>query len=498
MLTDLSPMGEMLRLSTTLDASFPILRQQDCYYRGVIPFPLREDRYSEVYRRIQKEARPKWGKLICSSAAQRLAVEGFLPSGRPDPSSEVWEQFVATGLDLMQHEVHLEALKHGRAYVSLWPQADNTIKAVPESPWEVVHWRSPDRTQQVAVKVWPEDNVWRARLFTADAVFAWVAPRNTQVQEATSVDRLGYLHQVDELPKSASSWKEDGPPMPNPFAPQLPIVPFVVGAHMNDALGRSELVEAIDIIDRIMSLQMDLLLVSRVMGFPVRYATGVESPVDAQGQPSSTFTTTIERFLTTDSPDARFGQLPAADLRQIAQTISDVVIELAAVTETPSSVLQSSNLANPASAEALRAQEIPLVHRVKRHQREFASPWVQVARLLSAQPNPMEVLWADAEVHSEAALTDSLVKQVAGLGVPREAAWEQLPDTTPTTVARWRAMSASQAIEDRMAMRLDALASGEATPANRPSGNNGTTGINQANIANPSNPSVIIEESAGG
>jgi Phage portal protein, SPP1 Gp6-like len=493
-LTDLAPVNEMVRLAATLDATYPILRTQDCYYRGVIPFPFREDRYSEVYRRIQKEARPKWGKLIVSSAAQRLAVEGFLPSGRPDPSEEVWEQFVATGLDLMQHEVHLEALKHGRAYVSLWPQVDGNIRAVPESPWEVVHWRSPDRSQQVAVKVWPEDNVWRARLFTADAVYAWVAPRNTQVAEATTIDRLGHFHSADELPRSASAWAEDGPPMPNPFAPQLPIVPFVVGAHMNDALGRSELVEAIDIIDRIMSLQMDLMLVSKVMGFPVRWATGVESPVDDHGQPAQTFTTQIERFLTTDSPDARFGQLPAADLRQIASTIGDVVTELAAVTETPSSVLQSSNLANPASAEALRAQEIPLVHRVKRHQREFAVPWVHVARLLSAESAPMEVMWADAEVHSEAALTDSLVKQVAGLGVPREAAWEQLPDTTPTTVARWRAMAASQAIEDRMAMRLDAVATGDNIPQS--SARKAGPSIDQANIANPSNPGVIINTEA--
>lgn len=494
MLTDLDPAAQMVRLALKLDATFPLLGRQDAYYRGVIPFPYIEAKYAEVYRRIQEEARPKWGKLIVSSAAQRLAVDGFLPSGSPNPSEDVWDAFVASGLDLMQHEVHLEALKHGRSYVSLWPQLDGTIRAVPESPWEVIHWRSPDRTEQVAVKVWPEDDVWRARLFTPDAVYAWVGRRNREVAETTNTERFGMTYRTDDLPKSVTSWEEDGPALPNPFAPALPIVPFVVGAHMNDALGRSELVEAIDIINRIMTLQMDLLLVSRVMGFPVRWATGVETPVGPNGESASTFTTQIERFLTTDSPEARFGQLPAADLRQIAATISDTVTELAAVTETPSSVLASSNLVNPASAEALRAQEIPLVHRVKRHQREFAAPWVRVARMLTAEVNPMEVMWADAEVHSEAALTDSLVKQVAGLGVPREAAWEQLPDTTPTTVARWRAMAAAQSIEDRMAMRLDAVASGEATTPSRPAGG---AGIDQANIANPSNPGVIVNMPEG-
>jgi len=490
MLSDRSPIDQMLRLAVRLEATQGGLELQDNYYRGAVPFHLTEQRYAEVYRRLQQEARPKWGKLIVSAAAQRLNLEGFLPSGAPQPDDDVWSEFVATGMDLTQAEVHLEALKHGRAYVSVWPQLDGSVRACPESPWETIHWRSPDRTQAVAAKVWAEDDAWRARLFTADAVYAWAAPRSVSIEEAPSDsvaaargDRL--FGTSATIPRSAPQWYEDGPPMPNPFAPRLPMVPFVAGAHMSDVLGRSELESAFDIIDRIMSLQMDLLLVSRVMGFPVRWATGVETPVDGEGRPMQTFTTQIERFLTTDSPEARFGQLPAADLRQIAATIQDIVVELAAVTETPSSVLQSANLANPASAEALRAQEIPLVHRVKRHQREFAVPWIQVARLLTGNEEPMEVMWADAEVHSEAALTDALVKQVAGLGVPREAAWEQLPDVTPTTVARWRSMAASQAVEDRIAASFDAsLAANAAAPPG---------GLDNANVANPSNPEVIIE-----
>lgn len=500
MLSDRPPVEQMTQLAAKLEATRGGLELQDCYFRGAVPFHLNEQRYAEVYRRLQREARPKWGKLIVTAAAQRLNVEGFLTSGDPEPSDDTWDAFVASGLDLMQNEVHLEALTHGRAYVSVWPQLDGSVRACPESPWETVHWRSPDRSQMVVGKIWGEDDAWHARLFTSDTVYAWAARRDVIIDE-TLPDSVALargdrsIAHSGQMPTNTAVWVEDGPPMPNPFAPDLPFVPFVAGAHMADTLGRSELESAFDIIDRIMSLQLDLLLVSRVMGFPVRWATGVESPVDANGKPVQTFTSQIERFLTTDNPEARFGQLAAADLRQIAQTIQDVVIELAAVTETPSSVLQSSNLANPASAEALRAQEIPLVHRVVRHQREFAVPWIHVARLLTGATEPMEVMWADAEVHSEAALTDALVKQVAGLGVPREAAWEELPGATPTTIARWRAMAASQAIEDRIAASFDAaLANGATSTAANPAA---PAGIDQANIANPSNPSVVIDMPEG-
>ena len=459
LLSDHDPEYQLAALSQALLANNAVLAIYDDYYVGAVPFHLTEQRYAEVYRRLQREARPKWGKLVVISAAQRLAVEGFLTHGQTEPDEDIWAAFVDNGLDLTQHEVHLDATLFGRAYISAWPTVDGSgIRCVPESPYEVIHWRSPDRTQEVALKMWPEEDVWRARVYTANDIFAYVAPRNTSLVEdplSLNANRTARgereLISPNNMAASAPTWQQDGPAMPNPFAPYLPIVPFVAGSR-GDVLGRSDLESALDIIDRIMALQLDLLLVSKIMGFPVRWATGIEVP---ENDEQKAMVTAVERFLTTDNPDANFGQLPAADLRQINSVISSTVTELAAVTETPSSVLATANLANPVSAEALRAQEIPLVHRVLRHQRAFGPSWVKVARLLALElAGTVEVLWADAEVHSEAALTDALVKQVVSLEVPREAAWEQLPDTTPATVARWRTMRAAQNMEDQLAAAL--------------------------------------------
>lgn len=462
-LSQLSPQDQLQKLANDLIANRATLEVYENYFSGAIPFPITEAHYQAVYRRIARQARPKWAKLIILAAAQRLAVEGFLTSDRDEPDDELWARFRDTGLDLAQHEIHVEAVLHGRSYAMAWPDATTgQVRVTPESPWEVMHWRSPDRTQTIALKMWDEGDTFRARLFTQDAVYAWAAD-HPAVNYDPVIDAGPRAARGERLPPESyvsafnvSTWKQDGPTLPNPFAPALPIVPFVAGARMSDTLGRSDIESALDIIDRLQVLQMDLLLVSKIMGFPIRWASGVEVPVDADNKPlDQPFTTRMERFLMSDSPDAKFGQLPAADLRQINSVVSSVVTELAATTETPSSVLATANLANPVSAEALRAQEIPLVHRVRRHQRSFGPAWIQVARLLSGNPmEDVEVLWADAEVHSEAALTDALVKQVVSLGVPREAAWENLPNTTPATVDRWRGMRAAQMIEDRLAASL--------------------------------------------
>jgi len=476
LLSDARPEDQLVWLGQALVESRRVLEVYERYYSGAVPFHLHEARYAEVYRRMQREARPKWGKLIILAATQRLAIEGFLTQGETEPDTDLWDSFVRNGLDQAQHEVHLEATLHGRAYVSGWPTAEGVIRCIPESPAEVIHWRSPDRSQMVALKMWTEGETLRARLFTQDWVYQWAAPVQAVTWDSFGLssediargDRLA--SEPVDITVSPEVWRADGPAQPNPFAPFLPIVPFVAGARMSDTLGRSDLESAIDIIDRLMTLQLDLLLVSKVMGFPVRWASGIETEMNADGSPrDGAFTTAIERFLTTDNPEAKFGQLPAADLRQIAAVVSQTVTELAAATETPSSVLATANLANPVSAEALRAQEIPLVHRVKRHQRSFGPSWVHVARLLSLTlDGTVEPLWADAEVHSEAALTDALVKQVTSLELPREAAWEQLPGSTPATVARWRMMRAQQTMEDQLAAALLQPPPGAAAPTPPP------------------------------
>src|SRR5262245_29642392 len=178
LLSDQSPDVQLVVLAANLQAQRHVLDVYDDYYSGSVPFHLTEARYVEVYRRMQREARPKWAKLIVLAAAQRLAVEGFLTQGAPEPDEAVWDAFVASGLDLSQHEVHLDAVRFGRAYVSAWPQADGTIRCIPESPYEVIHWRSPDRTQGLALKMWAEEDVWRAILFTSEAIYAWYAPRS--------------------------------------------------------------------------------------------------------------------------------------------------------------------------------------------------------------------------------------------------------------------------------------------------------------------------------
>ena len=173
------------------------------------------------------------------------------------------------------------------------------------------------------------------------------------------------------------------------------------------------------------------MVTSEYVGRPRRWATGIElteeplldadgnMTVGVDGNPVMTEVNPIpegNRAMISESDQARFGQLEAANLAGYEASVRVLLAQIMAVSTLPGHYVGILT-DNPASADALRAAEASLTARAEARQATFGRSWEQVARLMVAvsdgrDPQQVEarVQWADAATRSEAQEADAMVK----------------------------------------------------------------------------------------
>lgn len=413
------------------------------YYDGSFSGPALEHRYAAAYRAIWNEARSNWGRLIVDAAADRMAVEGVRLDS-DDADETAWRLWQRSSLDARQSEVYVDALLFGMASVLVWPDESGEPIASPESALEVSYAMAPGTSGRTlaAIKVWadPIADVVRADVFLRDGVWRWVLPGMVQIADADA---------------ARGRWELlDSGPIANPFAPDLPLVPFETRLRLGVIQG--ELDDLLSTIDRLTRLQADAMLVSSCLGFPQRWATGIEIPRDPNGNPIAPFQAAIDRLWMSEGTDTKFGSFQQADMTSILKAIDMTVAELAARSRTPAHFLISSQLANPPSAQALQVMESGLISRVKARQRSYGESWEKVVSLMLRAINDpradlytSEVIWSDPETHSESVRAFSLV-QLQQVGVPNETLWE-LWGFSPQQIERMKGQVIDQALAEALA-----------------------------------------------
>lgn len=436
-------LGDATPLLATLLADLSARRAHldlaDRYYHGDHPLPFLSKQAAVRYRELVRMARTNWPALIVDAVGDRLAVEGFRLDSQVDAAT--WEVWQASGMDLEAALVHTDALVYGTTYVMVWPDDTNPtgVRITPESPYEVAHvWTSglAPRRAQAALKCYQDlaAGVWRAHVLTVDGTEEWTAERR---------DDSG-------LPP-ARAWRRSGPPEANPFQDMgvVGIVPFC-SRMRTTGRGLSELDGCLPHVDRINTTVAQRVLAGEYAAFRQRWATGLEVPEDAEGNPVEPFNVAVDRLWVSEDKDTTFGSFDVTDLRPYIDAVEQDVKALAAVSRTPAHYLLGDmvNL----SAEALKAAEAGLVSKVRQRMRTLGEAWESTMRLalgLRGNTDPsldrLEVVWGDPENISEATRMDALTKMQA-LQVPLEALWERMPGTTPTEVARWRAMRGTDTV----------------------------------------------------
>lgn len=347
-------------------------------------------------------------RLAVNAIAERLRVQGF-------GGADAWPIWLANDLDQRSALVHREALLTGAGYVSVWSNADGSPRIAVESCREVITTVDPGSRETVAaVKRYRTKKTTEAYLYLPDRI---EHHRANTAGAATAGFKL-----VEVLD--------------NPMG-QVPIVAFRNSDLPLDG-GVSEVHDLTDLVDMLSKLNADIMVSSEYGARPRRWVTGFgpeERPkVDPKtglvvidtttGEPvMETFNPFPEtdRMMLVDEPDAKVGQLPAADLKGYQTAVDIILSEIAAIACLPPHFVGLYSTGNPTSADALRASEAGLTAKASAKQQVFGQSWEQVMRLAVAVQNAgdpasvsVRTIWNDPATRSLAQEADAAQKLYGG------------------------------------------------------------------------------------
>lgn len=399
----------LTNLLTTLDAGAARRAVLESYYRGTQPLAFLAPEAKEALGARFGRMASNIPRLAVTAIAERLRVVGFA-------GADVWRDWLAADMDQLAPVAHREALTLGEAYVIVWANAAGVPQLSVESAHQMAVQRDPASREVIA------------------AVKRWEATKGTEAV-LYEPDRITRLHS-DAL--GAITGFTTTKTMPNP----LGVVPVVPLRNSDRLLGdpASEVDDLIPLVDALNKTLADMLVSSEYVGRPRRWATGIElidEPVLEDGIPTGEMNevSPIEeglRMMISDSPDTKFGQLPAADLAGYEAAVRLIEGQIAAVSALPAHYLGILG-DQPPSADSLRAAEASLTARAEARQASFGRAWEQVARLMVAVRTGQDparittsVKWADAATRSIAQEADAVVKLYSAGLLPVGYALERL------------------------------------------------------------------------
>lgn len=383
------------------------------------------------YKELIGRAETPWGALVVTAVAQSLYVEGYRDDTGEDAAA--WSFWQDNGMDRRQAAVHRAAVGYGTSYVSVLPGLN-----IVGEPMPVIRGISPRNM----IAFYDEDDLdgdWPELAMRVD-------PLRGGGHKIRVYDSMG-IHsfiQSDNKLTPAGSKRHD-----------LGICPIVRFTNQLDLEGRSfgEVEPYIPVLARIDQTIFDRLVTQRFNSWIVRTVTGMAQPESDEEEQVASMRLRQEDLLVAESPDTKFGSLPASDLAGFIAAKDADLRDLAAVTQTPPHHLvgQVSNL----SAEALAGAEATLHRKVEERRHSFGESWEQVLRLAAhvdgdeaaAKDTESQVRWRDIESRSLAQTADALGKMATMLGVPLEALWERIPGVTQQDVEAWKSMKEEDALD---------------------------------------------------
>jgi hypothetical protein len=230
-----------------------------------------------------------------------------------------------------------------------------------------------------------------------------------------------------------------------------------------DGTVRSEVADVIADQDACNHIALNTLIAAEYGAFRQKWATGLEVPRHPEtGEPIEPFDVAVNRILIneSDAPGARFGDFNATDLKPYVDLYESRVKHMAAVSQTPVSVL----LGTPSnvSAEALALSITGLVNKVHRRATHFEQPFEDAMRLAfrsigdpRGQAVTAETVWKDPEIRSWGQMADAAVKLVQSNVVARQTAQEKFLGMSDTERARDEAWQSENDVLGGFASLLD-------------------------------------------
>ncbi|MGZ6844561.1 MAG: phage portal protein [Blastococcus sp.] len=438
------------RLYAALTGRLGDTERLDAYYRGKQPLAYASKQWRDFHAARYREFSDNWCGVVANSPSERLRVAGFrLPSRDNDPSvmgeaeQQLWRWWQVNDLDEQSSQGFLSSIVSKRSFALVWGDDDGDPIVTWEHPAQMIvgYDSESHRRRTAALKVWRQDDLECATLYTPDQVWKYQRPAldvtvNDQGMTAAGLYVDGTLGNalsggwVPRQPPEDDTW-----PIANPMG-VVPVVEFpnrptLGGEPLSDIAGTVAMQDAINL------LWAYLFAAADHASFPARVIMGQEPPsvpiLDSNGQKVGEKPVKMEdlangRFLWLTGQNTSIGSWQPANLGVFTEVVETAVGHIAAQTRTPPHYLASKQGMHNLSADALKAAETGLVKKVE-EQQLFLGPSVrEMFRLMALAADSPGLAtaaatgvtqWRDAETRSEAQLVDALQKLQA-IGFPFE------------------------------------------------------------------------------
>lgn len=410
--------------------------------------PVVPDTANSEYRSLQERAITPWLSLVVQSVVQALHVEGYRRFD-DDEDTVLWSAWQANRMDARQAPVYEAACTTGVAYVAVLPTGTPGERRLPKVRGEmpVPEWRTYSSTEMIGFYEGPHDE-WPTFALTGQRAPRWQREDDKWFAQLLDGDAVYTLRVQNGKPAFVDA-VEHG-------IGHVPVARFVNRQTISGrAIGEVEPYTAVAA--RIDQDEFDRMIVQRFGSWRVRYATGMVTPATEEERRAQEMVLQVSSFLTSDSTETQFGSLPETPLDGHLRAPIGDVRALAAVSQTPPTVL-TGDLSN-ISADALAAVEAAFNRKIELRKMSFGESWEQcfdlTARLMGLTvDHAAQVQWRDMESRSLAQTADALGKLAQSLELPVEVLWDKLGFLTDQDRQRARELRAAGGAMDQLLASL--------------------------------------------
>jgi hypothetical protein len=472
-----SPEWWVQRLWKRLQARRPEIDFYSDYYLGEFPLPwLHPDAQTEFARLLQM-CRSNFMGLVVDAQVERMNIDGFRLSNNTEGSSDedLWKIWQYNDMDAEYDKGLLEASVTGNMYILVSPNKDE--EKFPhldiEHPSQAIVEYVPGtarRERAAGLKAWTDE--WtgevHATLYLPDGIYKF---RTNPIQRIDNFGvNLGTFGGIDLV--TPEWFKRETGTEPWPAKNPTGVVPLFESPNNPRLLtgGRSELEDVTDVQDRIVKTIADRLMTQDFGAFRQKWVSGWPQ-TDESGNPTPDINVGRDRILTTDVPEARFGEFEADGVKELLEAVDADIKHIASRTRTPAQYLlgDMSNV----NGETLAASESGLVSKVRQRMRGHSNAIEQAMRLArelggygKIEPGVvMETIWHDPEHRTKGEVMDAAVKARQGLEVPIVGTWEMV-GFSQAQIARYVEMrkqeQKEQQQQDSLALLTDRFRQGAA------------------------------------
>jgi SPP1 Gp6-like portal protein len=382
---------------------------------------------SQKFRRIAGLSTTNLTGLAVEATAERMSVEGVRIGDEPDADKDVWDRiWQGSDFDAGSQEAITSALVYSRSFVSVEPpsSSDGAAKLHYEDPRQVVLATWPDGSRRAALKIFADE--WTGTVFGTLYTPNFVV----RMQRAGVVGQQPYWVPRD-MGREAAVTR-------NPLGE----VPFFELRNMLTGSVRSEVAPLVIPQLRLNQVVFNTDSVAEYGAFRQKWATNIEVPRDAEGNPVAPFEAGVDKLFINEG-EGTFGDFNVSDMKPYIELAQDVAAHIARLSRVPITYFLS-NVAN-LSADALELLVSGLVLKCQRRVKGYEPAFEGAVRLaLKTMGDPranaanIEVKWADMNTRSPAQTADAAVKLTQG----------DNPVITPQT-AQERFLGMSQTERDR-------------------------------------------------